>query len=240
MEILIEELLTLHATSSTFRHIFESHQTTQLFIDTYKAMVAKLSSSSSINGWNLRILEKLTHFGLALALDNTVGGGQKREVGFASFCLCSQPRPHIYYMQILDKIQSAEVILNPSAKTTRIDAGLVVDNRSVRQRIASARFSMQVGERTVIKTITRMSEWRKTVQTSERKRLRKTILDMWVTALIKEGGLLLISIHRREHRRQISRLTEWTYLLTSERGLWPHHEAILWRLDETEGPHRIR
>lgn len=48
------------------------------------------------------------------------------------------------------------------------------------------------------------------------------------------------AIHRREHRRQVSRLTEWTYLLTSERGLWPHHEPIIWRLDETEGPHRIR
>ncbi|KDR79337.1 hypothetical protein GALMADRAFT_223566 [Galerina marginata CBS 339.88] len=202
MEILIEELINLHATSSTFRQIFESQQTTQLFIDTYKAMVAKLSSAHSINGWNVRILEKLTHFGLALALDNAVGGSQKRE--------------------ILDKIQSAETILNPSAKTTLIDPGLVVDNRSVRQRIASARFSIQVGERTVIKTITRMTEWRKTVQASERKRLRKTVLDI------------------RENRRQVSRLNEWTNLLTSERGLWPHHEPALWRLDETEGPHRIR
>ena len=81
IENLIEELLTLHATSSTFRQIFESHQTTQLFIDTYKSLVDKLSSSaSSINDWNARILEKLTHFGLALALDNAVGGTQKREV----------------------------------------------------------------------------------------------------------------------------------------------------------------
>jgi hypothetical protein len=150
-------------------------------------MVAKLSSSSSINGWNIRILEKLTHFGLALALDNTVGGGQKREVGFA--CSCHGVNLDlIYHMQILDKIQSAEIILNPSAKTTIIDAGLAVDNRSVRQRIASARFSIQVGERTVIKTITRMTEWRKTVQASERKRLRKTILDMWVTALTNTGS----------------------------------------------------
>ncbi|PPQ94175.1 hypothetical protein CVT25_003811 [Psilocybe cyanescens] len=202
MEMLIEELLTLHASSSTFRHIFESQQTTQLFIDAYKAMVAKLSKVNYINGWNIRILEKLTHFGLALALDNSVGGGQKRE--------------------ILDNIQSAEVISNPNAMTTMIDPGLVVDNRSVRQRIASARFSIQVGERSVIRTINRMTEWRKTVQVSERKRIRKTVLDM------------------REHRRQVSRLTEWTYLLTSERGLWPHHEPILWRLDETEGPHRIR
>lgn len=62
-----------------------------------------------------------------------------------------------------------------------IDPNLVVDNRSVRQRIASARFSLQVGERTVIKTMTRMAEWRKTVQLSEKKRLRKTILDLYVS-----------------------------------------------------------
>ena len=85
MENLIEELLTLHATSSTFRQIFESQQTTQLFIDTYKSLVDKLTSSaSSINDWNARILEKLTHFGLALALDNAVGGIQKREVSSSS------------------------------------------------------------------------------------------------------------------------------------------------------------
>ena len=87
MEILIEELLTLHATSSTFRQIFESQQTTQLFIDTYKSMVTKLSSARSINDWNIRILEKLTHFSLALALDNAVGGSQKREVGSNVFLL---------------------------------------------------------------------------------------------------------------------------------------------------------
>ena len=80
MENLIEELLTLHASSPTFRQIFESHQTTQLFIDTYKSHVDRLYSASSINDWNARILEKLSHFGLALALDNAVGGAQKREV----------------------------------------------------------------------------------------------------------------------------------------------------------------
>lgn len=80
MEILVEELLTLHASSTTFRHLFESQQTTQLFIDAYKSMVTKLAGARSINDGNLRILEKLTHFGLALALDNAVGGSQKREV----------------------------------------------------------------------------------------------------------------------------------------------------------------
>ena len=176
MENLVEELLTLHATSSTFRQIFESQQTTQLFIDTYKSLVDKLSSASNISDWNARILEKLTHFGLALALDNAVGGAQKREVsGLMPAVALTQNADTCF--QILNQIQVAENVLDP-AKTTMIDPGLVVDNRSVRQRIASARFSLQVGERTVIKTITRMSEWRETVQVSERKWLRKTMLDM--------------------------------------------------------------
>ena len=175
MEVLIEELLTLHASSSTFRHLFESQQTTQLFIDAYKSMVSKLTQASSINDWSLRILEKLTHFGLALALDNSVGGSQKREVDIPSVL---QIFDDINCLQILDKIQSAEFILNPNADNTVIDPSLIADKRSVRQRFASARFSIQVGERTVIKTITRMADWRKTVQASEKKRLRKTILDM--------------------------------------------------------------
>ena len=58
---------------------------------------------------------------------------------------------------------SCRNILHPTAQNTMVDPGLVLDNRSVRQRIASARFSMQIGERTVIKTITKMYEWRKTI-----------------------------------------------------------------------------
>ncbi|KIK63270.1 hypothetical protein GYMLUDRAFT_196894 [Collybiopsis luxurians FD-317 M1] len=202
MEELTENLMTLHATSGTFRHAFQSQQTTQLFISAYKGFVDKISDAERVNGRTVRILEKLSHFGLALALDNAVAGGQKRE--------------------ILDVLQSAESVLNPSAEKTKIDPSLVQDTRSVRQRFASARFSIQVGERTVIKTVTRMTEWRQTIRVSERKRLRKNILDL------------------RENRRQVSRLYEWTLMLTAERGLWPNKEPRLWRLDETEGPHRIR
>ena len=95
---------------------------------------------------------------------------------------------------MLDKIQSTEAILNPSAKMTKVDPGLVVDNRSVRKRIASARFSIQVGERTITRTITRMAEWRKTIQTSERKRLWKMVLDMWVLCLIYGLWSMMLSI----------------------------------------------
>ncbi|KAF9449865.1 beach-domain-containing protein [Macrolepiota fuliginosa MF-IS2] len=202
IEALTEELLNLHSTVAQFRLIFQSQITTQLFVDGYKTFAKRLSQMPEINAGSMRVLEKLTHFGLALALDNAVAGSQKRE--------------------IMDTVPIAEGILNPNTERTAIDPSLVADTRTVRQRIASARFSLQVGERTIIKIVARIGEWRKTIQASEKKRLRKSILDL------------------RETRRQVSRLQEWTQLLTSERGLWPTHEARLWRLDETEGPNRTR
>jgi len=88
MENLIERMLTLHALSGTFRQTFESQQIIQLFIDAYNGMIERLtrvltdvgSDRHYVNGWNVRILEKLNHFGLAVALDNAVGGPQKQEV----------------------------------------------------------------------------------------------------------------------------------------------------------------
>ncbi|KAF7329558.1 hypothetical protein MKEN_00218700 [Mycena kentingensis (nom. inval.)] len=202
MEVLIEELIDLHASSGSFREVFKSQQTTGLFVNSYKTFVTRVVSVEQVNPRTIRILEKLTHFGLGLALDNNVAGSQKRE--------------------ILDILQDAETVLAPSQEKTQIDPALVVDSRTVRQRIQSARFSIQIGDRTVVKIMTRMDEWRVTIQSSEKKRLRKTILDL------------------RENRRQVSRLTEWSNLLTSERGLWPNPEERMWRLDETEGPHRVR
>lgn len=80
IEALTEELLNLHSTLAQFRLIFQSQITTQLFIDGYKSFVKRLAQAPDINARTLRILEKLTHFGLALALDNAVAGSQKREV----------------------------------------------------------------------------------------------------------------------------------------------------------------
>ena len=52
---------------------------------------------------------------------------------------------------------------------------------------------------------------------------------------------VLIPDCRREEHRQVASLTEWSTLLTAERGLWPGASAApKWRLDETEGPYRVR
>jgi hypothetical protein len=62
---------------------------------------------------------------------------------------------------------------------TPIDPVLVgADSRSAHRRILSSRLSLQVGERTAIKSFSRIQEWRKTIAKSEKKRLRKTILDL--------------------------------------------------------------
>ena len=83
MDSLIEELMGLHSSSPTFRQVFQSQQTTQMFVDAYKMFVSKVTGAQAqnINESTTRILEKLSHFGLALALDTVVGGPQKREVG---------------------------------------------------------------------------------------------------------------------------------------------------------------
>ncbi|KAJ3833898.1 hypothetical protein F5878DRAFT_545746 [Lentinula raphanica] len=215
IESLIETLLSLHSSSPTFRFVFQSQQTTAVFVGAYRAFP---DSQATINPQAIRILEKLSHFGLGLALDNSVAGGQKRE--------------------ILDILQSAEAIINPTAERTNIDPGLVQDTRSIRQRLASGSAGLSnglqfVGDRTVMKTLNRMYEWRKTIRESEKKRVRKEVLDL------------------RETRRQISRLYDHTLTPTNigERELWGKlienrvgrsRLRWLWRLDETEGPHRIR
>lgn len=80
VEHLLEELINLQSTSPSFRQVFKSQQTTSLVIGAYKAFVASAASGSLLEGTSVRILEKMNHFVLSLALDNTVATAQKQEV----------------------------------------------------------------------------------------------------------------------------------------------------------------
>jgi hypothetical protein len=141
-------------------------------------------------------------------------------------------------------LQQAERLAHPNEGDLQIDPELLQDTRSVRQKITSARFSgiVQVGERAVLKTMTRISEWRKVIQEAERKKLRRSVLDMCVFTMISFIGPLIKEIgYRKEERRQIERLHDWSIPFHSEHGLWPMNQGEqMWRLDETEGPNRIR
>lgn len=79
-EAILEELVNLQSSSPSFRDLFKSQQTTQLYIQAFKSFVNPLSAANEIDQNQVRMMEKLMHFGLTLALDNAVPGPQKREV----------------------------------------------------------------------------------------------------------------------------------------------------------------
>ncbi|KIK43894.1 hypothetical protein CY34DRAFT_788831 [Suillus luteus UH-Slu-Lm8-n1] len=76
---------------------------------------------------------------------------------------------------------------------------------------------------TIRKASVHLEEWRKMIIVSERKRFRQTILDL------------------QEKRRRITSFEEYVSALTTERDIWLHiARKRVWKLDETEGPHRVR
>ncbi|KAG1855169.1 hypothetical protein DFJ58DRAFT_716258 [Suillus subalutaceus] len=76
---------------------------------------------------------------------------------------------------------------------------------------------------TVRKASAHLEEWRKTILVSERKHFRQTLLDL------------------QERRRRAASFEESVSASTTERDIWPHlARKRVWKLDETEGPHRVR
>lgn len=80
MEHLLEVLIETHSTSPTFREVFRSNAVTQSFIDAYKMYSTSVAHSYEIDQGTVRVLEKLSHLGLSIALDNAVAVAQKQEV----------------------------------------------------------------------------------------------------------------------------------------------------------------
>ncbi|KAG8921477.1 hypothetical protein FRC00_008599 [Tulasnella sp. 408] len=78
-------------------------------------------------------------------------------------------------------------------------------------------------DRNYLKALERTNTWQKLIISSEQKRLRKSHQD------------------QREYIRSLHRPVEWQEQLHSQCGLWPKEQDLpLWRIDETEGPVRIR
>jgi hypothetical protein len=75
----LESLIDLQTHVSSFRELFKSQQTTNAFISAFRSFI-KLLASAELRPILISLLDKLKHFGLTLALDEAVSGGQKREV----------------------------------------------------------------------------------------------------------------------------------------------------------------
>lgn len=84
VESLLEEIIDLQSNSPEFRLLFKSQQTTEILISGYSSFVSSGMSSHENKHKYVRILEKLSHFVLALAMDKIVNNSQKQEVNISS------------------------------------------------------------------------------------------------------------------------------------------------------------
>jgi len=80
MEVLLEELIDLHSSSLSFRELFKSHQTIGFLVVACRSFVAIIANDLEARQRTIRILEKLTHLVLMVALDNNVDAVHKQEV----------------------------------------------------------------------------------------------------------------------------------------------------------------
>lgn len=139
----------------------------------------------------------------------------------------------------MDAAEEAQRALNPDAPSSAIDPKLIPARRMSRHRSSSSISS--TSERAVQKSMQRLQDWRKTIMVSERKRLRRTAIDMWVESWLSCGPILMWCTPSRENQRQIAGLTDWVKIVTNERGLWANTTTEpQWKLDDTEGPYRVR
>lgn len=70
----------MHSSTSSFRHLFKSQATTELFIDAYKSFLVSAARATELSQSTVRILEKLSHVALGIALGDDIGNSQKQEV----------------------------------------------------------------------------------------------------------------------------------------------------------------
>jgi hypothetical protein len=73
--------------------------------------------------------------------------------------------------------EEAQRALNPDAPSSTIDPQLIPGRRMSRHKSSSS-INLNAGERAVQKSMQRLQDWRKTIMVSERKRLRRTAIDM--------------------------------------------------------------
>ena len=73
--------------------------------------------------------------------------------------------------------EEAQRALDPDAPSSTIDPQLIPGRRISRHKSSSS-INLNVGERGVQKSMQRLQDWKKTIIVSERKRLRRTAIDM--------------------------------------------------------------
>lgn len=170
-EPLVDALMDFLSTSPSFRQLFKSQSTAAILINAYSSFVSLGDSMTHGKQNYLRVLEKMNHLAMSLTLGQTVSSAQRQEVCLTSLFLFSTS----YLLQLLDIHLRTELIFNtqnngpsPSSATLkRLNTPPVTQT------------NIQVlGERAYQRTIAKIREWRKNIIASERKRMRRTFMDL--------------------------------------------------------------
>ena len=155
---ILDDLARLHESSSSFRHVFRSHSTTQLLVDSL-TIFHPTRQPAWTRDLDTKIFARLTHFGLLVATGKHISASQKQQV-FLHLCRVSTLLR--VYAQILD-------VVHPNDQPRR--SPQPVDTSGLTLALVQAD--------SVRKASTRLEEWRKTILVSERKLFRKTVLDLY-------------------------------------------------------------
>ncbi|KAG8889189.1 hypothetical protein FRB98_005531 [Tulasnella sp. 332] len=209
-DTLAEELIDLHSNSPSFKKVFQAKPLAGQFINLYRLFIHQVTESSELRSRLARTVENMTHLALIVALHSGVDPQQKEEL--------------MGVIRITQQEQSAELVLpdlevpepRKPVKPTRKPSLFLPANISLDPRPL-------LSQRSLSYTVDRTSSWRQTIVAAERRRLRKGHQD------------------QKEYTRYMQNIIVPHDNLYSEVGIWPQKlELTLWRLDDTEGPVRIR
>ncbi|KAG8759860.1 hypothetical protein FRC14_004821 [Serendipita sp. 396] len=214
MEVLVEELIDLHSSMASFRQLFKSKHITSILINACQSFVARLYEFPQSRHRCERLLDKVVALVKILAYDTLIESHQKEQ-------LLAIPRLVEYTKLKADNTDTLDIpVVDPAI------IPLPSSPKPFSKQVIKAAFQGATGtgsERMLHKSLIRIAEWRKKTTATEKKRRSKLLQD------------------QRELQRQAERHTEWRTLLHSEYGIWPQHtDRYMWRLDDTEGPFRVR
>jgi len=189
MDVLIEECIDLHASSESFRLLIASQPITALFVTAVKGFVDKIATAPALHDRMLRLTEKLTHLILMLALDNNVDSSQKHEVSCKGSHSSLPDRLMFALSKLLEVLRISEETAAAASNGTREPANhasLVEavetddkDKAAHKKNRASISLNLRmVSDRVVQKSTSRLGQWRQTIMTTEKKRLRKATQDV--------------------------------------------------------------
>ncbi|GJJ12773.1 hypothetical protein Clacol_007018 [Clathrus columnatus] len=195
MDVLLEELMDLHASNSSFRDLFKLHEPTELLLNALKSFMNATSGNPSTKTTRLnRIYEKCVV--LAGMMAHTLGVPANYRDEF--FVL----------VRLRDNANSDS---GPSSKpVTKSNDSKPKRPPPLKTRSAS---TFNNGMDKYDNVVSRIQEWRKSIARTERKRLRKMAQDIqehhrqaqrltqWRTSLLMEPGLWSTSTERKWRKK---------------------------------------